>query len=453
MAAPILRLLRTIFFMAINLSGAAFAQEATDNETEWPPNIVLIISDDQGWGDFGFMGHSEIRTPNLDQLARESLVFQRGYVPHSLCRASLASIITGLYPRQHRIVSNDPRPTDAMRERAGSRLMVDPDYMELRSRYIAHIDRVATLPKRLKQRGYQCLQTGKWWEGHHQRGGFDVGMTHGDMTRGGRHGDEGLKIGRQGLQPIEDFIQQCLDQRSPFFVWYAPMMPHTPHDPPQRLLDQYLSRTPSLPVAKYWAMCEWFDETVGALRQVLDRHGVAKDTVIFFVCDNGWINDTQASQYAPRSKRTPYEGGIRTPIMVHWPDHVQPRTEKEQLASSLDVVPTALYLAGLPRDPALPGVNLLDTNAVASRQSLCGEVYDHDASSIDDPLASLRYRWIIDGSWKLIEPTPHASSAPSETVQLFDLAADPSEAIDLAEQHPAKVSELLEQLHRCFDTR
>lgn len=112
------------------------------------PNVVLIISDDQAWGDFGFMGHAHIRTPHLDQLAEQSAVFARGYVPSSLCRPSLATMITGLYPHQHGITGNDP-PRGVQRDRM-----------------LKHIAAVETLPKLLAERGYRSLQTGKWWEGN-----------------------------------------------------------------------------------------------------------------------------------------------------------------------------------------------------------------------------------------------------------------------------------------------
>ena len=146
-----------------------------------PPNVVMIVSDDQAWTDFGFMGHETIRTPHLDRLASQSAVFPRGYVPHSLCRPSLATMITGLYPHQHGITGNDPpKGTD-------------------RGEMLRHIRRLPTLPKLLGDRGYVSFQSGKWWEGSPELGGFTAGMTHGDPSRKGRHGDVGLSIGREGM--------------------------------------------------------------------------------------------------------------------------------------------------------------------------------------------------------------------------------------------------------------
>jgi len=219
------------------------------------PNIVLIISDDQKWTDFGFMGHPVIQTPHLDRLSEEGILYSRGYVPVSLCRPSLASIITGLYSHQHRITGNDPY----LPEGSGGRA----EYLRRNEQIISRIEHIETLPRLLAEKGYLSFQSGKWWEGHFSRGGFTHGMTHGDAARGGRHGDEGLEIGRSGLDPIFDFWDRAGDQ--PVFIWYAPFLPHTPHTPPERLLDKYRAENMPVEISRYYAMCEWFDETVGDL--------------------------------------------------------------------------------------------------------------------------------------------------------------------------------------------
>ncbi|MGH7200072.1 MAG: sulfatase-like hydrolase/transferase, partial [Planctomycetaceae bacterium] len=239
------------------------------------PNVVMIISDDQGWTEYGFMGHEHVKTPHIDRLAKESLTFTRGYVPDSLCRPSLATLITGLYPHQHGIVGNNPPLPEDLQAKPRAQQRRDPRYLEIETEYLeTHIDRAPKLPVMLHEKlGYLSHQSGKWWEGHYSRGGFTHGMTHGDRTRGGRHGDEGLTIGRQGLDPIYEFIETAETQDKPFFIWYAPFMPHSPHNPPQRLLAKYRDKTPHLQVAKYWAMCEWFDETVGQLLNHLDEQG------------------------------------------------------------------------------------------------------------------------------------------------------------------------------------
>ena len=132
----------------------------------------------------------------------------------------------------------------------------------------------------MKEKGYISHQSGKWWQGHYSRGGFTHGMTHGDPTRGGRHGDVGLKIGREGMEPIFDFIKDAGDK--PFFIWYAPFLPHTPHNPPKRLFDKYASKVDSPHIARYYAMVEWFDETVGELVNHIDEKGLGKDTIFIY---------------------------------------------------------------------------------------------------------------------------------------------------------------------------
>ena len=253
-----------------------------------PPNVVLIISDDQAWTDYGFMGHPHVQTPRLDRLASESLTFTRGYVPSSLCRPSLATIITGLYAHQHRLVGNDPAPTDGAGTDAANLAQRDP---ALRAEMIAHIDRVPTLPKLLAEQGYVSFQSGKWWEGNYRRGGFTEGMTRGFPAPGGRHGDDGLAIGREGLQPVLDFIRRATRDNKPFFVWYAPMLPHAPHTPPARLVQKYQPLSDSLPIARYWATCEWFDETCGQLLDFLDQHELRQNTLVR-VRDRQWLDQS-----------------------------------------------------------------------------------------------------------------------------------------------------------------
>jgi len=230
------------------------------------PNVVLIISDDQAWTDYGFMGHDAIETPNLDKLAEQSVVFRRGYVPTALCRPSLMTLATGLYAHQHRTTGNDPAATSANQahqQQAGK---------PARELLISHIDKTGALPQWLSKLGYVSHQSGKWWEGNFARGGFTHGMTRGYPQKGGRHGDDGLKIGREGMRPLFDFMDSAIEQEKPFFVWYAPFLPHTPHNPPERLLKKYQTDGRSISVARYYAMCEWFDETCGQLLDRIDKN-------------------------------------------------------------------------------------------------------------------------------------------------------------------------------------
>lgn len=395
------------------------------------PNVVLIISDDHHWADYSFMGHPHVRTPNIDRLATEGLVFTRGYVTSSLCCPSLASIITGLYPHQHRITSNDP-PTPAGMSPLEFRR--SPAFQQGREVMNRHLEAVPTLPRMLADAGYLSLQTGKWWQGSFRRGGF----THG-MTRGERHGDEGLGIGRKTMQPIYDFVAEARRAKRPFFVWYAPMMPHQPHDPPQRLLEKYVPFAPTPSIARYWAMVEWFDETVGALLRYLDDEGLTQNTVVIYLADNGWMTDPQTGNYASKSKQSPYDGGLRTPIIIRWPDHVKPQ-HCERLALSIDLAPTLLAAARLRPTPRMQGINLLDEKALAARPAIFGECFTHESKDLYRPAASLRWRWMIDGDWKLILPEP--DNEPDGSIELFNLAEDPQEERNLTLKYPERTDQM-----------
>ena len=301
-----------------------------------------------------------------------------------------------------------------------------------------HLESCVTLPKLLKENGYRSLQTGKWWQGHFSRGGFTDGMT-----QGGRHGDDGLVIGRKTMEPIMSFMDKSIAAKTPFFVWYAPLLPHDPHTPPDRLLDKYKDKTDSIHIAKYWAMVEWFDESVGQLMDGLKERGQSENTIVVYVADNGWIQSPDNPRYAPKSKQSQYDGGLRTPIMVHWPKKIVPKMS-DDLAQSIDLMPTLRSALGLPVDKSLPGINLLDDAVVKSRRTLFGECFTHNSNDLDVPAKSLRWRWVIDGYTKLIVPNP--SVEPKEKNELYQIDTDPTEARNLADSEKTRVVELQSKL-------
>lgn len=440
--------------MGVHAECGAQNQNPQKQPHQKQPNVVLILSDDQAWGDYSFMGHEAIQTPHLDRFAARSAVFRRGYTPTPLCRPSLMTMITGLYPHQHGVTGNDPRPDASL---------TNPQYAAQREQLITCVDRHPTIPKLLSEHGYLSMQSGKWWEGNYKRGGFTHGMTRGFPEPGGRHGDDGLQIGRKGMQPVFNFIAEAKKSDKPFFLWYAPMLPHTPHDPPERLLARYRSDDRPIELAKYYAMCEFFDESCGQLLDHLDAEKLSDNTLVMYVTDNGWIQATPEMNlgkpwnhgFAPRSKQTPYEGGIRTPIMVSWPGKIAP-AEYPDLCSTVDIVPTVLAAVGATSISDLPGRNLLplvvDGHSL-DRHTLFGESYSHDIADLDTVETSLQYRWCIDGNWKLIlsydcpeDRYAFVHAANDRNPQLFDLKADPHEHHNLAAMHPEMVQKLAELL-------
>jgi uncharacterized sulfatase len=475
------------------------------------PNVIFILGDDQAWWDYSFMrqGGAEAdaialapsiypvaNTPAIDRLANEGLAFVQGYGPVSLCRPSLMAMATGTYPHQHRVTGNDFVG-------AGS-TSINDSYMESRVTIMQSLPRI--LAKRL---GYVSFQTGKWWEGDYANGGFTFGDTRNSTSSSmrpsqwaptsipgyapARHGDWGLMIGRvdyvNGVQnpilpkldpvvgpqvpgavpyantvtPVTDFIDAQVAANQPFLVWYAPFLPHTPHDPPAGLLAKYddLITEPNETgnyFAKYYANIERLDGGVGAILDHLDSKGITGNTIVVFIGDNGWINNTNASSYAPKSKQSPYDGGVRTPILVYWPDKIkpggaiQPQVIKTP-ASTIDLVPTVLSALGLEASPEVRGINLLDPVAVAARDALFGEIYQHNVENVDNPVQTLKWRWVRRDGWKLILPQPGFGSV--ELYHLYNQATgapvDPFETNNLAATETARVGDLSAAITQWYD--
>jgi uncharacterized sulfatase len=190
-------------------------------------------------------------------------------------------------------------------------------------------------------------------------------------------------------------------------------------------------------------MCEFFDETCGQLLDHLDEQKLTDNTIVIYVTDNGWIQDPDKPQYAPKSKQSQYDGGLRTPILVRWPGHAQPHVIDTPI-SSLDILPTVLDAVGVARPHELPGVNLLDAAAIQKRDTIFGECFTHDAHDLEQPAASLRWRWLVRGDWKLIVPA--RQNEPSGEIELYDLKTDPHESKNLASAQKEKVLLLQKEL-------
>ena len=399
------------------------------------PNIVLIIADDIAWNDYGFNHHPLLQTPNLDKLAASGVVFNNAYSPSSICRPSLASIITGLYPSQHRITGN-MRVIGQFRS----------DHSWALPPFAKRMDELPTLPRALAPLGYRSLQTGKWWEEDYSTGGF----SDGDKKPVGfwRHVVPINHIGRYTMQPLYDFI--AAHQREPFFVWYAPQMPHTPWNPPEKFVAPYQSKVANADLRNYYGMVSWFDDTVGQLVQYLDEHNLRDNTVIIYLADNGINAQTDILQQGtPKGKDTAYEYGNRTTLIFNWPSHWKP-AQREALVSSIDLYPTLLELLQQPMrhdiqsGAAYPGVSLLHTiadNAPLARTAVVGEIFPEIGEKLDNQRQQRWSRFNEDQhAWKLIDNI-HG------TTELYQLDSDPNENHNIAAQQPARVQRALQQLN------
>jgi len=404
--------------------GMAFAFHASAQEKK--PNVILIISDDQGFNDYGFMGHKNIKTPHIDKMAAEGLLYTRGYVM-PVCSPSLACLLTGKMPRENGITGNDLSDN---RSKPGNR-------NALRDHLLSNS---LILPKAVTEAGYLTFQTGKLWNATYEQMGFTHGMT----KTAGRHGDEGLKIGREGMQPIYDFIKTATDAKKPFFIWHAPFLPHTPHNPPEKYFSKYKGKGPTPDAEKYYAMVEWFDETCGELDQYLETNNLKDNTVILYLADNGW--DGEHAQNGKRAKLSPYELGIRTPMFIRWPEKIKPLRDDETLAHVIDFAPTILEITGAKKHDELKGMLLHDNSAMKKRSTVFVEAYTHDIAELGKPEKSRIAEVVIDGWWKLIipgttKPDRSFSTAP-HSMELFNLKEDPMETKNLADKYPEVVSRL-----------
>lgn len=420
---------------------------ATSARAEPPPNVVLILADDQSYQDFGFLGNELVNTPNIDRLAANSARYPNGYVPMSVCRPSLATLLTGLYPHQHGIHFNHPPP--GLRT---MRSMTAEQYRQTRATTDYLIENVPTLPRVLAEHGYACLQTGKHWEGSYRTAGFTHGMTLGrpaarlgpvtgtrEQTNGEwvahGNGDAGLVIGRETMQPIFDFVDEYAGEQ-PFFVWYAPFLPHTPFDAPRRFRDLYHDKGIPSHLLPYYTEIARFDETVGQLLDQLKDKQLLNSTLIVFVSDNGFRpHESGRETHNRRSKLSQFEDGLRTPVLLRWDGHIQPGTHTN-LVHTIDIVPTVLSAVGLSDKvtPRMQGVDLM--TSATQKQSLpnrpvFGAIYPNDAKQLGAPSQHVRGRWIRDDDFKLIVPGPAISPT---SLSLFDLKNDPSETTNLADQ-------------------
>jgi len=432
------------------------------------PNVVLIVSDDQSYRDFGFMDNDRVHTPHLDRLASQSARYPNGYVSTSVCRPSLATLLTGLYPHQHGIHFNHPPPgLKSMRS------LTADQYQQTRATADYLVRNAATLPRILSRHGYACLQTGKHWEGDYQTAGFTHGMTRGrpakqlGLVTGTRtqengqwvahgNGDAGLVIGRETMQPIYDFVKQHAGQK-PFFVWYAPFLPHVPHDAPERFKRIYEGKQVPAYLLPYYAEIARFDETVGQLLQYLERQSLMKNTLIVFVTDNGLRPDPdRPERQDQRSKLSPYEDGIRTPILVRWDGHTR-SGEHRQLVQAIDLVPTILTAVGLAGEitPRMKGLDLMRSATGRERlpeRPAWGAVFPNDAIVLGKPSRHVRGRWIRQGRFKMIVPGP--AEDPLQR-SLFDLARDPQERVNLAQDatHVQRMQNMIKLLDEWWSAR
>jgi arylsulfatase A-like enzyme len=426
------------------------------------PNVLLIVTDDQGYGDLGFHGNPQIKTPRLDGLARESAWFRSFYVS-PVCSPTRASLMTGRYPYRTGVVDT------------------------FRGRSMMHPDEV-TLAEMLGANGYRTGIFGKWHLGDNAPlRPIDQGFQEALVHRGGGIGQVSDPPGSSYFDPIlmhngkemrtkgycsdvytdaaERFIEA--DRDRPFFAYVAFNAPHEPLQVPDRDLKPYLGLKPfrgeagdghSLPAsiradvtARVYAMVSNIDANVGRLLDKLDTLGIARETIVVFLTDNGPQQPRFNAGMLDR-KGSVHEGGIRVPCFVRWPGVIESGRVVEKIAGSIDLTPTILEACGVskPESVGFDGrsvLPLLKGDAVAwPDRTLYFQWHRGDVPQLHRAFAarSDRYKLVQP---KGFEPLPLPALPHYE---LFDMVIDAKEQDDIARSHPEIVESMLQGYEAWF---
>lgn len=406
--------------LALPLAAPAAAQRAAD-----VPNVVLIITDDLGWGDLGVHGATDIRTPNIDALARQGVRFAEFYANGVLCTPTRAGLISGRYQQRF-----------GLEAAFSSVAFTGPkDGLPVTG---------SSLPALLKARGYATALVGKWHLGYLPEyspaaHGFDYffGLKsgyHDFYTHRGRDGQLDLWENDQRVE-VEGYSTDLITARAlqfierqaagPFFIDVAYNAPHWPYQPPDRPSVSRDSASHLMPYdsatstrADYAAMVERVDRGVGEILAALDHLGIAERTLVIFTNDNGgeWLADNGPFFHR---KWTVWEGGIRVPAIARWPGRIPAGTVSQQVGITMDLSATILALAGVapPSDVPLDGIDLMPiiTGQAATRER---QLFWRTA------VGGQTQRAVRDGRWKLVVDGTHQL--------LFDLQRDRGERNDLA---------------------
>lgn len=410
------------------------------------PHILYIMSDDQGWKDVGFHG-SDIKTPSLDRLAQTGARLEQ-YYAHPMCTPSRAALLTGRYPHRYGLQT-------AVIPSAGTYGLATDEWL---------------LPLALKEVGYKTAIVGKWHLGHSDRQywplqrGFDYqyGPILGeiDYFTHSAHGqvdwyrnnelvnEEGYVTTLLGQDAVK--LIEAHDPNTPLFLYLAFTAPHAPYQAPEEYLDQYQS-IPDPNRRAYAAMITAMDDQIGQVLDALDRQGMRENTLVVFQSDNGGPRSAKVTGEVDTSggtipadngpfrdgKGSLYEGGTRVVALASWTGHIEPGSIVNQPMHIVDWYPTLAGLAGAASDPSKPldGINIW--SALTGGQI---PYRDEVVYGIEPFRAAIR-----QGDWKLVWQV----MLPSR-VELFNLAQDPGEETNLADQHRGIVARLKQKVEALY---
>jgi len=413
------------------------------DENQRKPNLILILADDLGYGDVGFLGSPEVLTPHLDRLALEGLSMTRMRANCTVCSPTRAALLTGVYADRAGV------PGVIRTHADNSWGFLDPDR--------------STLPDRLGKLGYRTAIVGKWHLGltspnlPNQRG-FDhfhgfLGDMMDDYVTHLRHGQNYMRLNEQTITPAGhatdlftdwaiDFVRDASESEDdPFFLYLAYNAPHFPIQPPAEYLAEVNRRLPELDDkrAKNVAFVEHLDTSIGRFLTAIDEIGIGGNTIVAFTSDNGGsLSHSQNNDPWYGGKQEHFDGGLRVPCVVRFPGVIEPGSRSDEPALTFDLGATMLRYAG--------GRSGDGDDAV----SLDG-LFRGEAMPRDRPLyfvrregggryGGLAYHAVIAGKWKLMRNDPFSP------LMLFDLESDPSEQNNVANGNPGVVARLKKQL-------
>ncbi|MHC4875729.1 MAG: sulfatase [Planctomycetota bacterium] len=441
--------LTAIVLLAALVVENCFASALSAAERPEKPNIVFFFIDDLGWADLGFMGSDFYETPNIDRLAGQSLVFTDAYACAPNCAPSRACLMSGQYTPRHGIFTvGDPRRGNHKQRK------LEPIENET-----VLADSFVTIAEALGENGYTSASMGKWHLGADPTTqGFDVniaGREWGSPSGGGYHSPfryPNLKNDQPGEYLTDALTSKACEfvaenHERPFFLYLTHYAVHTPIQAKDDLTEKYRQKQPGEQHknAKYAAMIESVDDSVGAVLQKLDELKLTDNTLVIFYSDNGGFGGATSNHPLRGAKGMLYEGGIREPLIVRLPGVTLPGAKCGEPVIGVDFYPTLLELTGTakPADCVLDGVSfaslLSNPQGRVDREAifwhfpcyLQGSGDPHGGPFRTTPAGAIR-----KGDWKLIE------WFETGRLELYNLAEDIGEKHNRSESDPQKLQEL-----------
>ncbi|MBT3277830.1 MAG: sulfatase [Phycisphaerales bacterium] len=430
-------------------------------DTTPKPNILLMMVDDLGWFDVGFNGSKYYRTPNIDKLASQGMIFTRAYANAPNCAPTRACLLSGQYTPRHGVftVKNSDRGPASQRKiiPIKTETLLDPKFV--------------TIGETIQAAGYRTASMGKWHMGTDEYGpknqGFDVNIAgnHSGSPKGGyfspynnpqlKDGPKGEHITDRIAQEACKFITDTNSMNKPFFLYLPFYGVHTPIQPKKELVGKYAALPKKEQQGKpaYAAMVEVTDNAVGTIMKTLDELKLAENTIVIFFSDNGGHGSVTTHGPLRGSKGMIYEGGIREPMCVRYPGVVKPGTKCDTPVIGIDFLPTLTKLAGgkLPTTQPVDGTDIMplfkggtiDREAIYFHEPVYLQGHIANASQRDRHFRIRPCSAIIKGDWKYVQYYENPGD-----VEMYNLKDDLGEKTNLAKKKPAKAKELAADLNK-----